>query len=191
MGATTSVQQIRHYLMLLARRSVQLRSALPLFKASNLPARSNACFCVAASRPQRLLVKAMSSEVDAARAAASQADSDAPTLFDKIVAKQIPATIIYEDEQALAFRDINPQAPVHFLVIPKNRNGLTRLSKMDESHRALVGHLMYVAQLVAKQEGLLPGFRVVINDGPEGCQSVYHLHLHIMGGRQLTWPPGC
>uniref|UniRef100_A0A383W1V9 HIT domain-containing protein n=1 Tax=Tetradesmus obliquus TaxID=3088 RepID=A0A383W1V9_TETOB len=133
----------------------------------------------------------MSSEVDAARAAASQADSDAPTLFDKIVAKQIPATIIYEDEQALAFRDINPQAPVHFLVIPKDRNGLTRLSKMDESHRALVGHLMYVAQLVAKQEGLLPGFRVVINDGPEGCQSVYHLHLHIMGGRQLTWPPGC
>eukprot|EP00882_Tetradesmus_deserticola_P008107 GHRQ01008541.1.p1 GENE.GHRQ01008541.1~~GHRQ01008541.1.p1 ORF type:complete len:131 (+),score=13.07 GHRQ01008541.1:818-1210(+) len=83
------------------------------------------------------------------------------------------------------------QAPVHFLVIPKNRNGLTRLSKMDESHKALVGHLMYVAQLVAKQENLLPGFRVVINDGPEGCQSVYHLHLHILGGRQLTWPPGC
>eukprot|EP00775_Hariotina_reticulata_P007303 gene7303-7516_t len=130
------------------------------------------------------------SEEAAAKAAASQADSDGPTLFDKIVAKQIPATIIYEDDQAMAFRDISPQAPVHFLVIPKNRNGLTRLSKMDESHKALVGHLMYVAQLVAKQENLLPGFRVVVNDGPDACQSVYHLHIHVIGGRALRWPPG-
>ncbi|KAF8059182.1 ZBP14 [Scenedesmus sp. PABB004] len=132
----------------------------------------------------------MSSEADAAAKAASLADSDGPTLFDKIVAKQIPAAIIYEDDQALAFRDISPQAPTHFLVIPKDRDGLTRLSKMEDRHKALVGHLMYVAQHVAKQEGLLPGFRVVINDGPDACQSVYHLHLHVMGGRQLTWPPG-
>jgi hypothetical protein len=81
----------------------------------------------------------------------SLADSEGPTIFDKIISKQIPATIIYEDDQALAFRDINPQAPVHFLVIPKNRNGLTRLSKADESHKGLLGHLLFVAQLVAKQ----------------------------------------
>jgi len=117
------------------------------------------------------------------------ADSDGPTIFDKIISKQIPATIIYEDEESLAFRDISPQAPVHFLVIPKNRNGLTRLSKANEAHKQQLGHLLYVAQLVAKQEKLEPGFRVVINDGPEGCQSVYHLHLHVLGGRQLGWPP--
>ncbi|KAI8473183.1 MAG: kinase C binding protein [Monoraphidium minutum] len=132
----------------------------------------------------------MSSEEQAAQAAAAQADSDAPTIFDKIVAKQIPANIIYEDEQCLALRDIQPQAPVHFLVIPKDRDGLTRLCKAEERHKALLGHLLFVAQLVAKQEGLQPGFRVTINDGPQGCQSVYHLHLHIMGGRQLAWPPG-
>eukprot|EP00879_Flechtneria_rotunda_P004736 GHRR01005005.1.p1 GENE.GHRR01005005.1~~GHRR01005005.1.p1 ORF type:complete len:172 (+),score=50.00 GHRR01005005.1:68-583(+) len=142
------------------------------------------------ARPVRRLIRTMSNEAAAAAAAAKQADSKGPTLFDKIISKEIPATIIYEDDQALAFRDINPQAPVHFLVIPKHRNGLTRLSKMDESHKAQVGHLLYVAQLVAKQENLLPGFRVIINDGPQGCQSVYHLHLHVMGGRQLTWPPG-
>ncbi len=79
------------------------------------------------------------------------ADSDGPTIFDKIVAKQIPADIIYEDDQALAFRDIGPQAPVHFLVIPKQRDGLTRLSKAEEKHKQLLGHLLYVAQLVAKQ----------------------------------------
>ncbi|GAX80375.1 hypothetical protein CEUSTIGMA_g7814.t1 [Chlamydomonas eustigma] len=79
------------------------------------------------------------------------ADSDGPTIFDKIISKQIPASIIYEDEESLAFRDISPQAPVHFLVIPKNRNGLTRLSKATESHKQQLGHLLYVAQLVAKQ----------------------------------------
>lgn len=132
----------------------------------------------------------MSSEEKAAQAAATHADDDAPTIFDKIVSKQIKADIIYEDDDCLALRDISPQAPVHFLVIPKARDGLTRLSRAEERHKALLGHLLYVAQLVAKQEGLQPGFRVVINDGPQGCQSVYHLHLHIMGGRQLTWPPG-
>jgi histidine triad (HIT) family protein len=86
------------------------------------------------------------------------ADSDGPTIFDKIISKQIPANIIYEDDQALAFRDINPQAPVHFLVIPKQRDGLTRLSKAEERHKALLGHLLYVAQLVAKQ-----GIRLTAN----------------------------
>ena len=98
--------------------------------------------------------------------------------------------MIYEDEQCLAFRDINAQGPVHFLVIPKLRDGLTQLSKARPEHKALLGHLLYTAQEVAKQEGLSNGFRVVVNDGPDGAQSVYHLHLHIIGGRQMNWPPG-
>jgi histidine triad (HIT) family protein len=115
----------------------------------------------------------------------------APTFFDKIVSKQIPANIIYEDDLCLAFRDIAPQGPVHFLVIPKDKDGLNRLSSAEERHKMLLGHLMYVASVVAKEEGLFPdGYRVVINDGPNGSQSVYHLHLHVIGGRQMTWPPG-
>ena len=91
----------------------------------------------------------------------------------------------------MAFRDINPQGPVHFLVIPKDKVGLNRLSSAKEEHKALLGHLMYTAQKVAHQEGLVPGgFRLVVNDGPDGAQSVYHLHIHIIGGRQMTWPPG-
>jgi len=129
-------------------------------------------------------------EESAAKAAAPLADSDGPTIFDKIISKEIPADVIYEDDKCLAFRDIAPQAPTHFLVIPKDRAGLTRLSKAHEGHKEILGHLLYTAQKVAKDEGLGEGFRVAINDGPGGCQSVYHLHLHVIGGRQLTWPPG-
>lgn len=118
------------------------------------------------------------------------ADQEGPTIFDKIISKEIPAAIIYEDDTCLAFKDISPQAPTHFLVIPKARQGLTRLSKATEEHKAVLGHLLYTAQAVAKEQGLGDGFRVVVNDGPAGCQSVYHLHLHVIGGRQLTWPPG-
>eukprot|EP01031_Cornospumella_fuschlensis_P026115 gene26115-31533_t len=134
------------------------------------------------------------SEVDAAQRAASTdpaINPHAPTFFDKIVSKEIPAKIIYEDELCLAFRDINPQGPVHFLVIPKNKDGLNRLSNAREDQKGLLGHLMYTAQKVAHDEGLVPGgFRVVINDGAQGSQSVYHLHLHVIGGRQMSWPPG-
>ena len=122
---------------------------------------------------------------------AAAADGGAPTIFDKIIAKQIPAAILYEDETALAFRDVSPQAPVHFLVIPKHRSGLTQLSRATPAHEPLLGHLLAVAATVAKQEGLgESGFRVTVNDGPDACQSVFHLHLHVMGGRQLGWPPG-
>eukprot|EP00210_Caulerpa_lentillifera_P001793 g1723.t1 len=117
-------------------------------------------------------------------------DGGKPTIFDKIIAREIPATIVHEDEDCLAFDDINPQAPVHFLVIPKKRDGLTQLSKAQERHKAILGHLIYVAQSVAKAKGLGDGFRVVINDGPRGGQEVYHLHVHVLGGRQMTWPPG-
>eukprot|EP00604_Paraphysomonas_vestita_P000954 CAMPEP_0174818208 /NCGR_PEP_ID=MMETSP1107-20130205/839_1 /TAXON_ID=36770 /ORGANISM="Paraphysomonas vestita, Strain GFlagA" /LENGTH=138 /DNA_ID=CAMNT_0016029737 /DNA_START=81 /DNA_END=497 /DNA_ORIENTATION=- len=137
------------------------------------------------------------STFDEVNAAANAVSTDpainpyAPTFFDKIVSKEIPAQIIYEDDLSLAFRDINPQGPVHFLVIPKNKDGLNRLSSAREDHKSLLGHLLYTAQHVAAAEGLKEdGFRIVINDGKNGAQSVYHLHLHVIGGRQLTWPPG-
>ena len=135
-----------------------------------------------------------SSEEDKAAIAASTdpaINPAAPTFFDKLVSKEIPAAIIYEDDQCLAFNDIAPQAPVHFLVIPKNKDGLNRLSNAREDQKALLGHLLWVAQRVAGEQGLTPdGFRTVINDGKSGAQSVYHLHIHVMGGRQMSWPPG-
>ncbi len=85
--------------------------------------------------------------------------------------------------------DINPQAPVHIIVIPKHRDGLTKLSNARENQKDILGHLMYVAQSVGKKE-CPDGFRIVINDGEHGAQSVYHLHLHVLGGRQMEWPPG-
>ena len=106
------------------------------------------------------------------------------TIFDKIVRKEIPSDIIYEDEKCLAFRDIAPVAPKHFLVIPKNRDGLTGISKAEDRHAALLGHLMVIASKCAAQEGLAEsGYRTVINDGAQGCQSVYHLHIHVIGGQ--------
>ncbi|KAL6072996.1 Cyclin-dependent kinase 6 [Balamuthia mandrillaris] len=116
------------------------------------------------------------------------ADPTEDTIFGKILRKEIPATIVHEDEQCLAFRDINPQAPVHILIIPKEK--ITQLSKAKKEHAGLLGHMMLVAGEIAKKENLGEGFRVVVNDGKKGCQSVYHLHLHLLGGRQLGWPPG-
>ncbi|XP_054777040.1 14 kDa zinc-binding protein isoform X2 [Prosopis cineraria] len=133
---------------------------------------------------------AANNEEAAAKAAAVNADSGAPTIFDKIINKEIPSSIVYEDEKVLAFRDINPQAPVHVLVIPKFRDGLSQLGKADPRHEEILGQLLYAAKIVAEKEGILDGFRVVINNGPGACQSVYHLHLHVLGGRQMKWPPG-
>ncbi|XP_021745807.1 14 kDa zinc-binding protein-like [Chenopodium quinoa] len=131
----------------------------------------------------------VSSEKEAALAAAST-PTDSPTIFDKIINKEIPANVVYEDEKVLAFRDINPQAPVHILIIPKVKDGLIRLAKAEERHFDILGRLLYTAKVIAKQEGLEEGFRIVINDGPKGCQSVYHIHVHLLGGRQMEWPAG-
>jgi len=132
----------------------------------------------------------MSDEVKKAQeAAALAADGKPPTVFDNIISGKWDSDKVYEDDRALAFRDIQPQAPVHILVIPKNRDGLTQLSKAREDQKELLGHLMYVAQEVGQKE-CPGGFRVIINDGKDGAQSVYHLHLHVMGGRQMSWPPG-
>jgi histidine triad (HIT) family protein len=110
------------------------------------------------------------------------------TVFSKIIRKEIPADIIYEDNLAIAFNDINPQAPVHILVIPKEP--IAKLADAESKDHALMGHLLLTAKRVAEQAGLDNGYRVVINTGDDGGQTVYHLHLHILGGRQLTWPPG-
>nr|XP_023874357.1 14 kDa zinc-binding protein-like [Quercus suber]XP_023874358.1 14 kDa zinc-binding protein-like [Quercus suber] len=142
------------------------------------------------SRRLQFYASATNNEEAAARAAAANADSGAPTIFDKIIAKEIPSSIVYEDEKVLAFRDIDPQAPVHVLVIPKFRDGLTQLGKAEARHGEILGQLLYAAKIVAEKEGILDGFRVVINNGSDACQSVYHLHLHVLGGRQMKWPPG-
>jgi len=128
--------------------------------------------------------KAMADEVKLAQAAMPGGD----TIFGKIIRKEIPANIIYEDDQCLAFHDVTPQAPKHFLVIPKKP--IEQLSKAEESDAALLGHLMLVARKCAEDVGLNNGFRLVVNDGRDGSQSVYHLHIHVLGGRQLGWPPG-
>ena len=110
------------------------------------------------------------------------------TIFSKIINREIPADIVYEDDLALAFKDINPQAPVHILVIPKKP--LPKLADASTEDQALLGHLLLTAKKVAEQAGLGNGYRVVINTGEDGGQTVYHLHLHILGGRPLQWPPG-
>ena len=117
---------------------------------------------------------------------------DAPkrTVFDGILDRTVPADIVFEDSLCLAFRDIAPQAPVHILVVPKKLDGLTKLSKARQEQTDLLGHLLYTARVIAEMERLDDGFRVVINDGDAGGQSVAHLHLHILGGRQMRWPPG-
>ena len=116
-------------------------------------------------------------------------DSAPPTIFDKILSKEIPSAVVYEDDRALAFRDVSPQGPTHVLVIPRDRDGLTQLSKAREDQKELLGHLMYVAAQVGKTE-CPEGYRLVINDGKHGAQTVYHLHIHVIGGRQMGWPPG-
>ncbi|XP_067947780.1 uncharacterized HIT-like protein Synpcc7942_1390 [Watersipora subatra] len=132
-------------------------------------------------------LREMSNEVSKARHAARS--SHTPTIFDKIIKREIPADIIYEDERCLAFRDVNPVAPVHFLVIPLKP--IQQLSTSTNKDQDLLGHLLCVARsLAAKESQLDDGFRIVINDGKHGAQSVYHLHIHVMGGRQMTWPPG-
>ena len=111
----------------------------------------------------------------------------ADTIFGKIARGEIPTDLVYEDDLAVAFPDINPQAPTHILVIP--RKPITRLSATGDGEAALLGHLLGVARKVAAHAGL-EDFRVVVNDGSGAGQTVFHLHLHVIGGRALGWPPG-
>ena len=109
-------------------------------------------------------------------------------LFCRIAAGELPAELLHADEQSVAFRDINPQAPVHFLVIP--REHLPSLAQTAREHAALLGHILTVAAELAEKQGLVQGFRTVINVGQHGGQTVDHLHIHVLGGRPMGWPPG-
>ncbi len=111
------------------------------------------------------------------------------TLFEQIVNREVPAQIIHEDDQCVAFRDINPQAPTHVLVIPKK--AIPRLGEATDSDETLLGHLLLTAAEVAKREGIAEnGYRLVVNQGWHAGESVPHLHVHVLGGRQMKWPPG-
>ena len=110
------------------------------------------------------------------------------TLFGKIIRREIPADIVYEDDLCLAFKDINPQAPTHVLLIPKKE--IVKLSDAGAADQAVLGHLLLAAGKIARQLGVADAFRLVVNNGAEAGQSVFHLHLHIIGGRKLRWPPG-
>lgn len=110
------------------------------------------------------------------------------TLFGKIIRREVPADIVYEDELCLAFRDVNPQAPTHVLLIPKKE--IPRLADAKPEDQALLGHLMLAAGKVAKSLGVEDAFRVAINNGADAGQSVSHLHLHLLAGRKFRWPPG-
>ena len=110
------------------------------------------------------------------------------TIFKRIIDGEIPADIVYEDEQCLAFRDISPQAPVHILVIP--RKEIPSIDHLSDEDEHLVGHIYLVIKQIAAGEGLENGYRVIVNCGEEGGQTVDHLHFHLLGGRGLSWPPG-
>jgi len=110
------------------------------------------------------------------------------TIFQKIVDGEIPANLLHDDEKCIAIRDVNPQAPTHLLVIPKKL--IPRTSEASQGDQSLLGHLLLIAKKVAGEEGLDEGFRIVVNNGPAGGESVPHLHVHVLGGRQMGWPPG-
>lgn len=111
------------------------------------------------------------------------------TIFEKIIARDIPADIVFEDDQCLAFRDISPQAPIHILVIPKK--AVPRIAAAQVADQSLLGHLLLTAADIARRENIASsGYRIIINNGPHGGETVPHLHIHILGGRDMAWPPG-
>ena len=111
------------------------------------------------------------------------------TIFDKIISREIPSDIVYEDDNYLAFRDINPQAPIHVLIIPKKR--ISTINDLDESDAYIVGEMIIIAKNIAKDHSIdQDGYRLIFNCNDYGGQTVYHIHLHLIGGRKLTWPPG-
>jgi histidine triad (HIT) family protein len=111
-----------------------------------------------------------------------------PTLFERIIAREIPAKIEHEDARCIVIHDIQPQAPVHLLIIPKTV--IPRVGEASPDQEAILGHLLLTAGVVAKKLQLPRGFRLVINHGPDACESVPHLHVHLLAKRQLNWPPG-
>lgn len=114
-----------------------------------------------------------------------------PTLFEKIIACEIPADIVHEDDLCIAFKDIDPQAPIHILIVPKKP--IPRVGEADEEDKAVLGHLLFVSRKIAEDAGALAeggGYRLVMNHGKQAGEAVPHLHIHLLAGRQMTWPPG-
>lgn len=110
-------------------------------------------------------------------------------IFCKIAAREIPSSIVFQDDRITAFRDINPQAPVHIVIVPNEH--IPTLAGMEQAHEGVVGHMAYAATVLAEREGIAKsGFRLVMNAGPAAGQSVDHIHLHLLGGRAMAWPPG-
>ena len=110
------------------------------------------------------------------------------TIFQKIIDGEIPGKIEYQDDACLVLKDINPQAPIHLLIIP--RKFLARLSEIEEADKALLGHMLFIARQQAKEKKLQKGFRIVINNGGHGGETIPYLHIHLLGGRDMIWPPG-
>ncbi|EFO21072.2 hypothetical protein LOAG_07417 [Loa loa] len=161
-------------------------SFLPKIQVLSPFFRRNFKFCEIYQQKQQwhsYMLRKMKSEVEKAQTAGPESD----TIFGKIIRKEIPAKIIMEDDDILAFHDVSPQAPVHFLVIPKK--SIAMLQDVKDQDEVVLGKLLVAAAKAASHLGLKDGYRVVINNGKHGCQSVYHLHVHVLGGRQLGWPP--
>lgn len=110
------------------------------------------------------------------------------TIFDKIIRKEIPAEIVYEDEQCLAFKDVNPQAPIHILIIPKQ--AIAKISDTVATDQTILGHLLVKAGEIAEALDVKDAFRLVVNNGEKAGQTVFHLHIHLLAGRPFNWPPG-
>jgi histidine triad (HIT) family protein len=191
------VNEIEIEMLLAVKRSRRFPSSRILFSSCSSSNKSNFIYkkVEAGSSALRRNFAIMVDEISAAKAAAVQYESSdkdgagPATVFDKLLSKEWSSKMVYEDDLAYAFHDINPQAPIHILVIPKVRDGLVKLSSARKDQTNILGHLLYVAQDIGKQH-CPQGFRIVINDGEHGAQAVYHLHLHILGGRQMNWPPG-
>ncbi|XP_061195082.1 uncharacterized HIT-like protein Synpcc7942_1390 [Saccostrea echinata] len=177
--------RICHPMLLDRCDSYKFKSVTPVKYLTNSVQGNQQCYTLNMSKNYTTSRPLLSDEVKKAQGAKRTRE---PTIFSKIVDKSIPADIIYEDELCLAFQDVSPQAPVHFLVIPKSP--IPGISDVVVQNKELLGHLLLTAKQVAEQENLSNGYRLVINDGPDGAQSVHHLHIHVMGGRQMTWPPG-
>src|SRR5512139_798419 len=110
-------------------------------------------------------------------------------IFCKIIEKKIPARLVHEDDMAIAFEDINPQAPTHILIVPKKH--VADIHSMKKEDREMIGHLFFIAQIIAEKQGLeREGYRLVINNGRDAGQAVFHIHLHLLSGRTFSWPPG-
>jgi histidine triad (HIT) family protein len=173
-----------------ARRAVQSETGLPMQRLSLPLVRETRCEKITPGDSLDRFLPARSKFLVIARKSVSllYTKRAMSCLFCKIVDGSIPSTAVYQDEQCYAFADLHPQAPVHILITP--RKHIASLADSTEGDRALLGHLLWTAARIARDKGLANGYRVVVNAGEDGGQSVDHLHVHLLGGRPLTWPPG-